>query len=60
LCWGSNFPGAECHCTYRQSLEVIRTHCDFLSQEERVKVLGGTLASLLARRPRSSLPSRHF
>jgi predicted TIM-barrel fold metal-dependent hydrolase len=49
LCWASDFPASTRHCTYRQSLEVIRAHCDFLSAEDLRLILGGTLASVLAR-----------
>jgi hypothetical protein len=33
--------------TYRQSLEVVRSHCPFLSPDDLAAVLGGTLAELL-------------
>lgn len=51
LCWGSDFPASTRYCTFRQSLEVVRTHCPFLSEEERRLVLGGTLARLLGVAP---------
>lgn len=47
LCWGSDFPASTRHCTYRQALEVIRTHCDFLGPDERRLILGGTLQRFL-------------
>ena len=28
-------------CTYRQSLDFIRVHCDFLTAEEKASILGG-------------------
>ena len=33
LCWASDFPASTRHCTYRQSLEVVRTHCSFLGPD---------------------------
>lgn len=51
LCWGSDFPASTRYCTFRQSIEVVRTHCPFLGEEERRLVLGGTLAQLLGAVP---------
>jgi L-fuconolactonase len=49
LCWGSDFPASTRFCTFRQSLEVVRTHCDTLLGAEDLRlVLGGTFAGLLA------------
>jgi predicted TIM-barrel fold metal-dependent hydrolase len=50
LCWGSDFPASTRFCTFRQSLEVVRTHCRFLAAEDLGLVLGGTLRRLLATR----------
>lgn len=47
LCWGSDYPASTRYCTYRQSLEVVRTHCPFLSADDLRLVLGETLRSLL-------------
>ncbi len=47
LCWGSDFPASTRFCTFRQSLEVVRTHCPFLAGEDLRLVLGGTLQRLL-------------
>jgi hypothetical protein len=33
--------------TYRQALEAFRTHCDFVSEEGKIWILGKTLARLL-------------
>jgi hypothetical protein len=38
------------HMTYRQALEAFRTHCTFVSDEDKERILGGTLEGLLARR----------
>jgi predicted TIM-barrel fold metal-dependent hydrolase len=48
LCWGSDFPASTRFCTFRQSLEVVRTHCRFLDSDDLGLVLGGTLRRLLA------------
>jgi L-fuconolactonase len=47
LCWGSDFPASTRYCTFRQSLEVVATHCPFLSQDDLRLVLGETLRSIL-------------
>jgi L-fuconolactonase len=49
LCWASDFPASTRHCSYRQSLEAIRAHCEFLGAEDLRLILGGTLAGILAR-----------
>jgi predicted TIM-barrel fold metal-dependent hydrolase len=48
LCWGSDFPASTRFCTFRQSLEAVRAHCDFLDPDDLRLVLGGTLGSILA------------
>jgi len=48
LCWGSDFPASKRYCTYRQSLEAVRTHCGFLTPDDLRLVLGGTLLEILA------------
>lgn len=54
LAWGSDFPAAIPLLTYTQSLEVVRTHCDFLAPDELDRVLGGNLIDILStRRPPS-------
>ena len=47
LLWGSDSPyGMTQWCTYRQSLDFIRVHCDFLSADEKASILGGNAARL--------------
>jgi predicted TIM-barrel fold metal-dependent hydrolase len=42
LLWGSDSPyGLSAWCTYTQSLDFIRAHCDFLSADEKGLILGG-------------------
>jgi L-fuconolactonase len=47
LCWGSEYPAVLQHLTYRQSLEIIRTHATFLSPAERRLILGGNVSRIL-------------
>ena len=46
LVWGSDMPACERTCTYKQSLVLFQTQCDFLSDEERAAILGGNLERL--------------
>ena len=47
LLWGSDSPfGTSMWCTYRQALDFVRRHCDFLSQDEKDLILGGNAAKL--------------
>lgn len=49
LLWGSDSPfGMSTWCTYRQALDFIRRHCDFLSQDEKDLILGGNAAKLFS------------
>jgi L-fuconolactonase len=47
LCWGSDYPVVRYYMTYRQSLEVLRRHCEFIPAGEMDWVTGGNLAGLL-------------
>ena len=33
--------------TYRQSLEAFRTYCDFVTDNDKKEILGGTLNKIL-------------
>ena len=47
LLWGSDSPfSMSTWCTYRQSLDFVRRHCDFLSQDEVDLILGANAAKL--------------
>jgi predicted TIM-barrel fold metal-dependent hydrolase len=48
LVWGSDMPNVERFCTYRQCVDYIRRYCEFLSEAEKDRVLGGNLRDLLA------------
>jgi predicted TIM-barrel fold metal-dependent hydrolase len=41
LIWGSNFPPVRRACTYSQTVEFMRDHCDFLGDDDRRAILGG-------------------
>ncbi len=47
LLWGSDMPNVERFCTYRQCVDYVRRHCDFLSPAEKDRILGGNAAELL-------------
>lgn len=50
MCWGSDYPVVRFFMTYRQSLEVFRTHCTFVPEADKAWILGETLAGLLSNR----------
>lgn len=50
MVWGSDFPAARRHLTYRQSIELVRTECGFFGDAAMSAVLGGTMERLLAER----------
>ncbi|MBX3053261.1 MAG: amidohydrolase [Caldilineaceae bacterium] len=48
LCWGSDFPVCRRNgIAYVQALESFRSHCDFVTEADKTKILGGNLAGLL-------------
>ncbi|HEU5315632.1 MAG TPA: amidohydrolase family protein [Chloroflexota bacterium] len=47
LVWGSDYPVVRSAMTYRQSLEAVRRHLDFMKTDEMELVLGLTLQRLL-------------
>ena len=53
LTWGSDFPVSPwVACTYPQTLDVVRRHCPFVSEEDLGLIMGDTMAALLeTRRP---------
>jgi L-fuconolactonase len=47
MVWGSDFPVVKTSMTHLQALEAFRTHCDFVSDDDKAAILGGTLEGLL-------------
>ena len=47
LIYGTDMPMVARFCTYRQTLDQFRSHCDFLSPGERADILGGTAARVM-------------
>lgn len=47
LCWASDYPPVRSHMTYQQSLEAVRTHCTFISDQDMALILGDNMARLL-------------
>ena len=47
MVWGSDYPVVRFSMTYRQSLEILRTHMPFIPEADKELILGGTLARLL-------------
>ncbi|TXN29483.1 amidohydrolase family protein [Lacisediminihabitans profunda] len=48
LYWGSDFPASRDHLTYRQSIEAVLSHADFLSPGQLAGIMGDNLATLVA------------
>ena len=48
LCWGSDYPVVRNYMSHKHSLEAFRTHCDFIPESDREKILGPSLQKLLA------------
>ncbi len=57
LCWGSDYPVSQRYMTYRQTLEIVRSHCRFIPGGDMQQVLGGTLQSLLERQRPTERPT---
>ena len=47
IIWGTDIPIVMLHWTYRQSLDYIRSYCDFIPDEDMELILGGNMARLL-------------
>lgn len=47
LYWGSDFPASRDMLTYRQAIEVVKTHCAFAGDQAVAAILGGNAARLL-------------
>ncbi len=53
MVWASDWPSLLPHHSYRQALQVLRDHADFLSPAELEAVQGGNLERILADRGRA-------
>lgn len=47
LCWGSDYPVVRNFMTYQHAIEAFRTHCTFITEDDKSEILGGTLHRLL-------------
>jgi L-fuconolactonase len=47
LLWGSDYPVVRRFMTYQHALEAFRSHCDFIPEADRQKILGESLRRLL-------------
>ncbi|HEX4443969.1 MAG TPA: amidohydrolase family protein [Galbitalea sp.] len=52
MIWASDWPSVLPHMSYRQSLEILREHADFLDPSDLDLILGDTLADILTARGR--------
>ncbi len=46
LVWGTDMPNVERHCTYKQSLDYLRLHCDFIPSDDMDKICGDNVARM--------------
>ncbi len=44
--WGSDMPAAERSVTYRQAMDHVRLHAEFMSEEDKSLFFGGNAARL--------------
>lgn len=50
MVWSSDWPSLLPHHSYRQAVQLLRDHVDFLSAEELARIQGGTLEAILRER----------
>ena len=48
LVWGSDLPNVERFCTYKQSLDYLRLHCDFIPADHMARICGENVAEMFA------------
>ena len=46
LLWGSDMPAAERNVTYRQAMDYVRLHAEFMPDEDKALFFGGNVARL--------------
>jgi hypothetical protein len=39
IMWGSDYPSVLLSCTYKQAINIVTEHCDFLSKVEKSKIM---------------------
>jgi predicted TIM-barrel fold metal-dependent hydrolase len=49
LIWASNYPSSEKACSYKQAVDFPRIECTFLTDADRLKILGQTFLSAVHR-----------
>ncbi len=49
MVWGSDFPVVKFSSTYKQAFETLNTYCDFINEQDKKKIFGETLYSLITR-----------
>lgn len=47
IMWGTDYPPTLNYGTYRQLLDWVRRHCEFLSAEDKAKIVGGNAERFL-------------
>ena len=47
LMWGTDIPMVARFCTYRQTLDQFRVHCEFLIDSQRQAIIGSTAARIM-------------
>ena len=57
LAWGSDYPVVTRAMTYRQAMEVVRSHCPFIDEADQGWLMGGTVSHLLEHGLRREEPS---
>jgi len=48
LLWGSDFPSILRWCTYKQALDLVKEHCDFLGEKDKRLILGENAIKLFS------------
>jgi predicted TIM-barrel fold metal-dependent hydrolase len=49
LVWGSDIPNVERHCTYAQSLNYLKDHCNFISMSDKELILGKNVIKIFSK-----------
>lgn len=48
MCWGTDYPVVRGFHTYRHAIEIVRTHCKFISSADMDWIMGKTLYELVS------------